>query len=285
MGISRSSVQRYCEQGELRSHTTLGGHRRIEAEDVSRWLSGRTNKSRRRRKKQVTDTRFSPQYTAEALLTGKTHKLSPLLERVFLGTEQASWLIDQFLSPAMAEIGQMWASQQINYIDERRASTNLKFLFRQILQSKRPIDQGLRAIGASLEGDLAELASMAMEIVASESGFEAFHVGSNLPPRTLVEIASQIEANVVWVSYSHIQNLDETLEQNQLISELLPASIPLVVGGKSLTPHIVKRLDFNHYGRNCTEFASILDQVKQNASQGKPEPQITPPPRAAAAEH
>ena len=263
MGVSRSSVQRYCEQGELRSHTTVGGHRRIDATDVSRWLRGRTNKSRKKKRKEVSDSRFSAQYTTDALLNGKLNRFSPLIEKAQLQQDSTSRIIDEILSPAMVHIGEMWACQKITYVDERRATTNVKLLLRQLLPTKMPVKGAMRAIGASLEGDHSDLASLALEIIALERGFDAFHVGTNLPARTLADIATQMEANLVWISYSHIENLEETVEQNQLICDLLPNQISLVVGGGALTPKIVDALDFDFYGSCCREFDDILHRISR----------------------
>lgn len=37
LGVSSKTVQRMCDAGELQSHTTLGGHRRIPVASIERY--------------------------------------------------------------------------------------------------------------------------------------------------------------------------------------------------------------------------------------------------------
>ena len=38
LGVSRHSIQNYCDRGELEYRTTLGGHRRVSRSSLNRWL-------------------------------------------------------------------------------------------------------------------------------------------------------------------------------------------------------------------------------------------------------
>ncbi|MEM8735972.1 MAG: excisionase family DNA-binding protein, partial [Planctomycetota bacterium] len=187
MGVSRSTVLRYCEAGEIRSHTTLGGHRRIGSGEVVRWLSGKQNKSRKRSGRQVPLSRFTPQYVADALLNGKLSKLAPIVDSVVVQQESVCWLVDNYLSPAMTEIGSRWGEGAIEYADERRATTNMRLLYRQLSSTRTSSSSQAVAVGATLEGDYSDLASSAIELAALELDMDAFHVGANLPVPTLAQ--------------------------------------------------------------------------------------------------
>ena len=266
MGVSRSSVQRYCEQGELRSHTTLGGHRRINASEVTRWLSGKQSKSRKRKSTCLKAERYTPGYVADVLLSGKLRKIAPVLESVALKKDNVAWLVDHFLAPAMWEVGNRWACGKINYADERRATTNLKLLYRQIACAVKPNPNAFTAIGATLEGDQSDLGSAALELVAQELGINAYHVGTNLPVETFAEIARQMNAEVVWVSYCHIENPEVALAMNQKLRELLPPETLLTIGGRALNADLKATLDHDFFGASCSEFREFLGSLHAKAA-------------------
>ncbi|MFN3193121.1 MAG: MerR family transcriptional regulator [Aureliella sp.] len=259
MGVSRSTVLRYCEVGEIRSHSTLGGHRRIEAGEVTRWLSGKQSKSRKRsNRSSVPLSRFTSQYVADQLLVGKLSKLSPIVDPVIVRKKSVCWLVDNFLSPAMSEIGARWVTGGINYADERRATTNIRLLFRQLSGARRTSSPNAIAVGATLEGDYSDLASTAIELAALELEMDAFHVGANLPVPTLAQVAQQLGAQVVWVSYCHIQDPESTIEQNRSLREMLPNGVRLAIGGGALYPELLRQMDYDFCGRSCADFQSYL---------------------------
>ena len=266
MGVSRSTVKRYCEIGELRNHKTLGGHRRIEANDVARWMSGQKNKSRRRTRTKANCVYLSASQVADALLTGKLKRLDPIIEPVVLGIESTANLMDHYLAPAMREIGNRWELQSITYVDERRATSNLKLLFRLISTSMKPALRTAKAVGGTLEGDHADLGSMALELVARDVGLDAFHVGTNLPVATFVDIAEQTEASIVWASFCHAQEPDSAIEASRKLREMLPETALLVIGGSALTHSMLENMEYDHHGTSCNFFARLAEEVASRNS-------------------
>lgn len=262
MGVSRSTVQRYCELGELRTHKTVGGHRRLDADDVARWLSGQKSKKRRRTKTAEKD--LNSVQVADALLHGKLKRIEPLISQVLLKQKSSAWLFDRYLAPAMWEVGARWAKGTIHYCDERRATFNLKLLLRNICQTLQPSAPSVNAIGGTMEGDHAEIGSLAVEMVLQESGMQAYHVGSGLPAQTIVQIAKQMQARLIWVSYCHVQDPRLALQQNRLMLEEMDRTWPsdqrpkLAIGGNALSPSLLKELQYDFYGPSMEAFRAYV---------------------------
>ena len=259
MGVSRSTVQRYCDLGILKPHRTLGGHRRVSAEDVALWLKNNKSKKRRRvKKKEFRVEKFTAAYVADALLEGKLDRLDPLLDQVLLGHQYVSWLFDYFVAPAMWEIGNRWENQRIDYPDERRATSNLKHFLRTVSRSFGAAKGGLSAVGGTLEGDHSDLGSMMLELLLRESSVDAFHVGCNLPPQTLGDIAIQMNADVVWISYCHITDAEKTIADNKILRELLPSTCQLAIGGYALNQDMLSKLDYDFFGSSMQDFQQFV---------------------------
>lgn len=264
MGVSRSTVQRYCELGELRTHKTVGGHRRLDATDVARWLSGQTSKKRRQTK--PLEKELNSSQVADALLHGKLKRLDPLASQVLLQQESSAWLFDRYLAPAMWEIGTRWSEGTIEYSDERRATFNLKMLLRSVSRSIQPSLPVVNAIGGTLEGDHAEIGSLAVEMVLQETGLQAYHVGTNLPALTIVQIAKQMQASLIWVSYCHVQDPSLALKQNLLMHKEMARTWPLdrrpklAIGGNALSASLLKELQYDFYGPSMEAFRAFVSE-------------------------
>lgn len=265
MGVSRSTVQRYCELGELRAHKTVGGHRRLDAADVARWLSGQKSKKRYRRN--IAERDLSSAQVADALLQGKLKRLEPLVSQVLLKQKSSAWLFDHYLAPAMWEIGARWSKGTIQYSDERRATFNLKMLLRSVSGMIQRSVPSVNAIGGTMEGDYAELGSLAVEMVLQETGMQAYHVGSSLPAQTIVQIAKQMEACLIWVSYCHVQDPSLALQQNRLLCDEMDRTYPLdqrpklAIGGNALSPSLLKEIHYDFYGPSMEAFRAFVSEL------------------------
>ena len=261
MGVSRSTVKRYCETGELRNHKTLGQHRRIDPDDIARWLSGQQNKRRKRTKQPKKTRKFPPEYVADCLLSGALKKLDQLVERVVLRQESVANIIDNHLAAAMWEIGKRWQAGNISFVDERRATSNLKLVFRSLYDSIQPVESATKAIGGTLQGDQADIGSMAIELVARSVGIDAYHVGTNLPVATLAQIASQMQVKLVWISYCHIEDVESTLISHNMLRKMLAPEVLLAVGGFALNDELLQSMEYDFNSNSCNQFAEFLAQL------------------------
>ena len=262
MGVSRSTVQRYCDQGIFKPHKTLGGHRRVAAADVANWLKHNKSKKRFRTKKTVfRERKYTADFVADSLLMGKIDRLEPLLDQVLVGDQTFGWLFDFYLAPAMWVIGDRWSRQLLTYPEERRATTNLKGLLRIASQAISVPPGSPIFIGGALEGDQAELASLMLELLMQDAGFEAFHVGTNMPVQTMIDIAEQMHADLVWVSYCHVPCPHEAIRQNELMYNAFSDERRLAIGGNALNPDLVQKLHCDFYGRSMSDFCQYVDSL------------------------
>lgn len=252
MGVSRSTVQRYCNSGVLSQHRTLGGHRRIKFNDVTDWMKTRGSVEGVLLPK-LSLSQFQAPTVAKALMSGDHAKLQPLVDEVTAKRKTPAWLFDLIIAPAMWEIGRLWETAEISYADERRATSNLKLFLRHLAGYQQNRIGKHRAVGGTMEGDLAEIASLMIEMTMCTIGIESFHVGTNLPQETLGEVAKQLKANVVWVTYTHIENIEKTIQDNRELYHSLDPEVLLIVGGQALTKSVRREMLFDFTGESMQQ--------------------------------
>lgn len=260
MGVSRSTVQRYCNSGVFSQHRTVGGHRRIKYNDVTDWMKTRGNVEPVLLPK-LSISKFQPQVVAKALMSGDLDKLQPLIDEVTAKRKTPAWLFDTIFAPAMWEIGRLWEAGGIGYPDERRATSNLKLFFRHLASYQHAGIGNFRAVGGTMEGDMAEIASLMIEMTMWTIGIEAFHVGTNLPQQTLGEIAKQMKANIVWVTYTHIENIENTIHENRELYHSLEPGALLIVGGLALTADIRREMLFDFTGETMQQLDAFARKL------------------------
>ena len=261
MGISRSSVQRYCDTGVLRQHRTLGGHRRVYAEDVGRWLKESRAGKPLPKRKVFRAGRYTPEYIANALLQGKIWKLDSLLDQVVLNQNYYAGIFDHYLIPAIRVLSDRQRKQEITFAEQRVATSNLRFVLSH-LPNKTLSDKAQVAVGGTLFGDHDEIESMMIERLLGDLNFQARHIGSHLPASALAQIAHQMHASLIWVSYCKTQNIQQMIDANRELQESLQPAQRLVVTGSALTPQIAQDLKFDFAAQSAQ---SLVNWLTSNA--------------------
>ena len=242
MGVSRSTVQRYCDSGVLRLHRTLGGHRRLYAEDVIRWLKDSQAKKRRPRTPS-SDSRdkLTVKTVANALLDGKLNRLESLSNRVLIGEYGLGKLCDDFLQPAREYIAERRVAGKITTVEEWRSLLHLEQFLTQMTKPHQKMDRPV-AVGATIGNDPLDVGSRMLETVLRNEDFEAFHAGANLSSACLAEMVQRLDAQWVWISYEQVEDYAATVSHARVLHNELPPGCRLLIMGSALNATLLKFL-------------------------------------------
>jgi len=243
IGVSESSLKRWCDQGVLRSIRTEGGHRRIRVTEVLKYL-----RERGQRPIEPEILGLPPVTTGagsrsigkareeliHALIRGDETLVRQLGFDLYLSRHRMATLCDEVLAPAFHDIGRQWGCGEVAIYQERR-SCEITLRFVQELRSMlaEPEATGPRAIGGTLVGDYYTLPTALVELVLLECGWNATSLGTSLPVTTLMQAATDLKPKLVWLSLS--SHRDESLvaaELEQLRSHLEPLNCRMIVGGQ-----------------------------------------------------
>lgn len=272
VGVSESTVKRWCDRGLLPSARTPGGHRRIrlhEALQVLKKLNlplrhpealGLPAFSRQGRKvlEKAKEELF------QALKNSQADRCFLLLDELrCLGMSFAE-IGDHLIAPVFQRIGQEWACGKLEIYRERAACFILFEVLAKIgseppedTLEKRPL-----ALGATLSQDHYMLASQLVQLVLQEKGWRARFLGSHLPAHTLQRAITDCQPRLFWLSISHVPSRPEIINAcRELFALTRQYDCLFVIGGRSVDETLRQQLAYSAYCPDLIHLAMFLDTL------------------------
>ncbi|MEM6330419.1 MAG: B12-binding domain-containing protein [Planctomycetota bacterium] len=243
IGVSESSLKRWCDQGVIRTEKTPGGHRRMLVGDVISFLR-ETNRPIIDAKllglpdgvgRRDTNSAKASATLNTAIEQGEEVKCREVVLDYYLGGANVVQVCEDLLTPAMHHLGDLWRCGQAEVFQERFACEIIGRLLndlRSMLPTPSP-DAPL-ALGGSPEGDMYRLPTTMVQLVLAESGWKALSLGDNLPYRTILAAIDRRQPAAVWLSVSRSDGAENWLDQLQDFSEQLPAGVAFLLGGRGV---------------------------------------------------
>jgi excisionase family DNA binding protein len=147
IGVSESSLKRWCDRGLLTTVRTAGGHRRLAIDDVFQFLrqsgqqllrpellglpsnTGQGTTVIDRARDQIRD----------ALVAGDEEQCRRIVFDLYLARQSACDICDRVLAPALHDIGESWECGELTMYRERRAcELGLKMLHALSMAMRTP---------------------------------------------------------------------------------------------------------------------------------------------------
>ena len=289
IGVSESSVKRWCDAGRLAVELTAGGHRRIRLDSILKFLAGQGFQlvspesiglpSNTGRTGSVALPRAA-EFLTEALCRGdEESSRRVVLDLVVAGYDFAS-VADQVISEAMGNIGHHWEVGRLEIYQERLACQILVRVFADVfLLLARPPSHAPKAIGAALSGDTYDLPTQVVELALREVGVDATSLGTNLPPQSFVAALAHHRPRLAWISVSWVADLQEFAAGLAAIKAAAkPLGTTIVVGGQCLRREAVRAA----LPSGTKVLKSVRDLVRywEGMQAGMPRPSATDRPRS-----
>jgi excisionase family DNA binding protein len=252
LGVSESSLKRWCDKGILRIVRTAGGHRRLPLEEVMRFLRESGHALERPDLLGLPAAIGQGATVVERALRQLEDALraadEQLARRVVLDlylAKHALWRIgDDVISPAFRLIGNAWECGELAVYQERRAcEIAQRILYELVAMSSPPRSAAPRAIGGTLEGDGYRLSTMLCECVLREAGWRAESLGTSIPVESFCRAIDDLAPRLCWVSISHVADRGVLLDRLEALSARATADGALLaVGGRALDDDMRRRL-------------------------------------------
>ncbi|QDV23243.1 B12-binding domain-containing protein [Aureliella helgolandensis] len=259
LGVSESSVKRWCDNGEIAAQYTAGGHRRIAISTVLDLVragkytlvapdalglpatSGRGAHA----------TAHARETLTEALLEGNASRCRQLIFDLYLAEQHLSVICDEVLAPAFADIGERWSCGQAEVYQERRGCEIVLHIMHELeTLFPPPLEDSYLALGGATEGDQYSLGTKMAELVLRDTKWNAISLGDNLPFSTLESAIADNRPRLFWISCSHIANPNQFLASYSALYERFHSEIAFVVGGRALTDELRRKMKFSAYCDN-----------------------------------
>ncbi|MCE9554944.1 MAG: B12-binding domain-containing protein [Planctomycetes bacterium] len=277
IGVSESSLKRWCDQGLLRTVRTAGGHRRLPVEQVVQFLrqSGHTM-VRPELLGLPSNTGQGPTIAAraeaglrEALIAGDEPSCRRITLDLYLSGHSASGICDRIVTPALHSIGDLWQCGDVEVFQERRACEFCQRILHE-LRTLLPAaeETAPQALGGTPECDPYTIPTAMVEITLRQAGWRAQSLGSRLPLPTLLTAIDRHRPQIFWLSVSHIDDEEQFLREYRQFYLHAHQKTAIVVGGRALNDALRPQMEYAAFCDNLQHLESFADTLHR--SQTKP---------------
>ncbi len=264
IGVSESSVKRWVDQGEIASRKTLGGHRRIPASAVVRFLRAQGVRPARpallglprlsTRAPDVTDEAVAA--LTAALEAGSEQEVRAEVLGWFVAGMSLAAICDRLLAPAFHRIGHDWQHGAIEVYREHRAVELATRLLHEIRATlPEPAQRAPRALTAALEDDPYTLPMLMCALVLREIGWRDEPLGPNQPVAPLGAALAEMSPRLLCINLSHIEDRERLVaDYGALHTAARARRVAVAVGGQALDADLRARL-------RCTAFCASMGEL------------------------
>jgi MerR family transcriptional regulator, light-induced transcriptional regulator len=277
IGVSESSLKRWCDRGKINTLRTAGGHRRLPLDDVIQFLRRSGHEVLRpellglpsNTGQGAAQIARAQNQSRDALLAGDEDKFRRIVFDLYLAGYALSDIFDKVIAGAFREIGEHWSCGQAQVYQERRGcSICLRILAELQALIPAPVAAAPLAIGAAPEWDSYMLPTAMVELVLRQNGWRAQSHGPRLPFATLLAAVRDIRPRLFWLSVSHIENEQQFLDEYRRFYDAIFTDVTVVVGGRALTEPLRRRMEYAAYCDNLKHLESFVQAIhrpQQNA--------------------
>lgn len=243
MGISPSTFKRLCDAHSIPVIRTPGGHRRIDSsqfEVASRLM--RRSCSEEEKSSIGIDEVCSLLLAADHLqLLERFYRAAPTITRQFD-------LLEDVLVPALWRVGDQWQKNALSIAQEKICTSTASMVLDGLTVRFSTSSKKERTfLGASFASSHDTLASKIVALGLMSIGIRPIFLGCGIAPQYIAQCAVLSNADTIWISHTHVANIDQVVRDHATLRELLPSGIRVVIGGGGLSPSARRLIDDCHY--------------------------------------
>lgn len=280
MNVTETTIKRWTDSQKLKCTKTIGGHRKYFLEDIIEFskannipLSG------------MIESKIKPQDDLEYFLYKKNYdEISKIFFKIILYENvdeiygfmlhlyrnQISYadIIDKVVVGTFKMIGESWEEQEIEIIDEHRATQAVKMaLNRLAMQLKKKPSKETKIICSCIENDYHDLGLLALSIGLEIEGYQVIYLGENTPFKSIKNAVIKYSPDFVCLSAKQVSNDKNFLinKTKDIYRTLKKINSNLILGGEGYSNYAdeIKSYDLIAYSiKDVIEF--INKQIKQN---------------------
>ena len=256
LGVSESSLKRWCDQGKISATKTLGGHRRIHRADVLEFVRTNNQQLVNREVLGLPPSLDKPNPTIDnqkddfvrALLAGDETLVERIFFDLYLNSNPLHLIFDRLIAESFHKIGELWECENAEIYQERRSCEICQRLLYRVRQLVPEPKSNLVAFGGTLSGDVYSLPTMMTELILRREGYSATSLGNSIPGHSYIKAIQELQPQLVWISVSFVPDRDLFIgEFNRLAESCEQHAAALVVGGSALTPELRRKIKFSSY--------------------------------------
>lgn len=277
LGVSESSLKRWCDQGLIATVRTAGGHRKIQISEALRFARAGNYPIVAPEVLELPVTHSAGEaglprgrsLLREALLDGNDSVAHQVIFDLYLAGYSVSVICDEVIAGAFRDIGDRWACHEADVYQERRGcGIALRVLYElRRLQPQPSIDH--LALGGTIQGDAYSLAPTMAELVLRGIGWNAIFLGSSLPISSLIKAIHENRPGLFWLSVSYVDpSVDFISEFGELSKTCTDLGVALAVGGRALTEDLRRQMVYSAYCDTMQQLESFAKTLIRHPTRG-----------------
>jgi len=247
-GVTPSSIKRWADQSLLPCVKTPGGHRRIEASALDRFL----------REAIPTDDE-TPSQTQELLELMVSDSHHGIVSHLFgLMHDLGSWCqVADTVGPVLTLMGERWHSGKLTVAQEHGASHALSKALSFIGNSLPEQKKGKRCLLAVVEGDDHDLGLRLVDLCLRARHWKPIWLGRDTPSRVLIDRITSGNTDMVAMSASRysVDAMKLRTVAERVAETCRRTGTRLVLGGEGSWPHGLRPAE---HITNFTRFDELL---------------------------
>ena len=263
IGVSESTLKRWCDRGLIKTIKTEGGHRKLPVSDVLRFVKERnhdiniislenfglatpSSQTTIGLDRVVHGPDQAVQMVSDALIKGDGDRAWQLVFDLYNADHSISSICDKVLCPAFNEIGRHWEDHSADIYQERRSCEVAQRVLFELRHMLPPIDPHWTAIGGTLTGDTCSLPTTMTELVLRDAGWNANSLGTAIPFDSMVRAILDTRPKLFWLAASvKINNVDQFARDFKKLSDAAESvGAALVIGGRAFNEEIRTKLTY-----------------------------------------
>jgi excisionase family DNA binding protein len=267
LGVSTSTIKRWVDQGVLPAHKTVGGHRKLLRADVLRLVREGTfprldlTRLELPARSGHADTATLCQCLFDSLRQGDIALTRSVIHGAYAAALPLETLGDEVIAPAMSRLGHHWEEGRIDVMHEHRGTLLCNAVLHELrpaLEANAEKDRPV-AVGGNPEGDHSLLASLLIQLMLLDAGWDAINLGPNTPLASIRVAISELKPNLVWLSASYLPDPQKFLrEYREFYDQALAAGVAVAAGGQALQNSVQGVLPATCYGSCLSDLARFV---------------------------
>lgn len=271
MGVSESSLKRWCDKGLIPTVKTAGGHRRIATSAMLQFARDRDHAIVSPESLQLPAvTRStergvvrSKELLLQALQAGDEERCRQIVFELYLAKHSISTICDRVITIAFRCLGDLWSCRDVAIYHERRSIQIMLRVLHDLQRMLAAPTRPLTAIGGTMAGDQYSLPTAMVELVLRANGWQATSLGNSLPVETLVQAIHDLRPRIFWLSASTIDEPGKFVEDfAQLHAATQSVGSALVIGGRALNSDLRRELRYTAFCDTLTHLESFAETIQ-----------------------
>ena len=271
VGVSESSVRRWCDQGRLPGQRTAGGHRRIQLGALLEFArksgmqvsmaaaQGARDKGGRR----VSDRELLAR-AHHCAMVGDDIGFSRLVADTIGSGMSLATVCDRMIAPVLHLLGEQWSREEIDIYQEHRATETVLDVLARASTLVPAIAEGAPlVVCCSFDADVYAIAPRMLTLAAREAGFRPVHLGPNTPLSSICRAISDLRPALVALSVSY------TADEHRLVSDIRSlkqhcesSGTALAIGGRSLDEDVRRQVTADFFGDTMEHLRSFAASLR-----------------------